>query len=968
MALSKEVEIVLQADARSALDAVKLVQDAAQKASNKQIIKHAESIGNTAAKLVSSVLDSTNRGFRDSMLKTVNDASQKIGDKLRKALEEKDTVIQYRALREVKRQMDAFDKLATEDTQKALSIGVKDAFSAENLKEFGSYLTNTLEKSLNGVDPNDLGGLAKSLGSVVSSGLLAGARKAKAQETAAMAAGSVDAAVFADLAVAMTGAAAAITGVAAVLALFVAWAKAADDYQAKLNKSLLDGAAVADIMGMSYAQGAKQGATLTEIMNDAREAALGTAVQFKMSTEETARVLQELNSAGITYKRIIAGATTAAERQAQFTDAITQTLTYSSLLGVSVSELAGYQNTLMKDVNLTFDRTFDVFSAISEASKASNVQTKTFFTAISQATSGMALYNVRIGQAIGLVQSFSKIVGETDAAKVLGDLTGKKSADERLRIGKTAIEAVGIDKVRDLFRRTTEGGMEEFQRTFAKYGEEIKKIFTSAGRAELGEGLMSSDSEVRAKAAKELAALPDNIREEIKAKMLNIEGGAASRSFGAFALAAKGMTGGLDQIAGVMNQLDMAGKLLMMDYQATILENKGKGSLESATSRATLQQFMSVLGLDEDQLTPLLQYRQYAKAVERVRRPGEAEESDVKMLQDAGFTVEGDRVLSKDGKEIESLADVVYGLGAKMESADAAADRQTAIERQRMQGTITDALNAWVQGELFENALADQGLLGQILTYISDGAFDPNKVAAEREQKQRDFSASSERVEAAKAAREEVVKSSGGDKSTSEYDAAQRQVEAATFQQAQSAVRAGIIGDTVTSDKLGELFGQTEYGKSSSELVEYRSAEQRYLDAYNAYQAALNDAREKADKNDKINPDTYPTVVAARTKMEEAQAGLAGFAQELSGVSMQPSVDPASGQVQLKQVNDAFISKDGTMYHGPSADNILMFKDGGPLDPRAASGPTTYNVININGGDQALIYRTVTRAMQAAKA
>ena len=54
------------------------------------------------------------------------------------------------------------------------------------------------------------------------------------------------------------------------------------------------------------------------------------------------------------------------------------------------------------------------------------------------------------------------------------------------------------------------------------------------------------------------------------------------------------------------------------------------------------------------------------------------------------------------------------------------------------------------------------------------------------------------------------------------------------------------------------------------------------------------------------------------------------------------------------------------MYRGPSADNILMFKDGGPLDPRTGGGGGGV-VININGGDQAMVYRTVARAMRASQ-
>jgi hypothetical protein len=43
-----------------------------------------------------------------------------------------------------------------------------------------------------------------------------------------------------------------------------------------------------------------------------------------------------------------------------------------------------------------------------------------------------------------------------------------------------------------------------------------------------------------------------------------------------------------------------------------------------------------------------------------------------------------------------------------------------------------------------------------------------------------------------------------------------------------------------------------------------------------------------------------------------------------------------------------------------------MFKDGGPLDPRTGGGGGNV-VININGGDQAMVYRTVARAMRATQ-
>lgn len=943
MALSREVEIILKADGRAAKAAYDKIVEAATQAGNDAtkdaLSDYAQRMGNTAAQLVSTALASTNRRFAANLESTIENASQGISAGIRAAMAESDDLVAAEKLRQVKRQMEAFEKLAKDDVQSALSTGIKDAFKAENLRELGSSFSDGLTSALNGVDLNDLGGFVKTIGGAASKGLATMSNVAKAKETAAVAAGDAGTAqALATAASAMSAGAVAFTAVAAALALFVAYGKAADDYQSRLNKTLLEGASVADIMGVAYQKGARSSLELADTMQAARKASVDTAVQFRMSTEETARVLQDLNSAGITYKRIVDGAQTAAEAQYRFAEAINRTITYSSLLGVSVSELASYQNTLMKDVNMSLDRTFDVFAAINEASMASGMSTKTFFTAISQATSGMALYNVRIDQAIGLIKSFGEIVGETDAGKVLGDLTGKKGIDERLRITATAIETVGLEKVQDLFRRTTEAGAAEFQRSFSKDPEDSKKIlqvFRDAGQEALGQGLLSADVKKRTEATKALATLPDEIREQIKAGMEGVQEGAASRAFGAFALSAKGTVGGVDETAGVMNKLDMAGKILMMDYQARALEAQGQ-SLESATSKATLQQFLGALGEDEDQLEPILRYRQYAAAVGRIRG-GEGTPTDQETLERLGFTVQDNKVM-KGADEIRDLADVVYGLGvATTESEESKQARADAVQRQRMQGTITEALNSWVQGSLFESALAPNGLLGEILKWISDGEKDPERMEAERR-------AGIAAIERAQAGLDDVREFTEGDDSP-----AARAIRA----DAEAKVAGAQFGARLTP---GVGVSGKELGKAVGRSSDVGMALANQLSAYQQA-AATATARRRSEIDDE-----------AKTQLEALASEVLGRPVEASfdvkgGVKITPTATPTPTPTP---VQDAFISKDGAMYRGPSADNILMFKDGGPLDPRTGGGGGNV-VININGGDQAMVYRTVARAMRATQ-
>lgn len=967
MALNREVEIVLAVNSMAAKQALESIEGYATRATTAIVQNKIKDIGTTTVTQTMAMMDrisrESNTHLANNMREQATKASQSISAALRDvsalsaAGDEEGAVLR---LREMSKQMEAYKKLTEdEDIQKALGVGIKDAFSMANLRDAASNLSDVFERALNGVDPNDLGGFVKSLGGAASKGLARLGEQQKAKQVALTAAGDVAGAKAAgSMAAALTGAAAAIAAVAAVFALFVAFLKAADDYQAKLNKTILEGASVADIMGVAYETGGRNLLTLTETMSAARRAAVDTAVQFKMTTDETARVLSELNSAGITYKRIIDGARTASEAQDNFAAAISQTITYSSMLGVSVSELAQYQNTLMKDVNLSLDRTFDVFGAISEASKASGMATKTFFTAISQATSGMALYNVRIDQAIGLVAAFAKSVGETDAGKVLGELTGKKSVDERLRMAATAVESVGIEEVRNLYRDSALASADEFQRSFAGQADAIAKVFADAGQEELGKGLMSTDAKKRAQAVQSLADLPDAIREQLMAAMENIQGGAASRMFGTTAIASKGIKGDLDTLAGSMNQLDLAAKLELMDMQLKLMEREGKKP-EEALRSATGQKFLEAFGLTEDQIVPLLRGQAYREAVNRVRSPGEASPGDIETLKGAGFTVAGDKVFDKFGREVESIGDVFRGLSASMESAQTAEDRRVANERQQMQGTITDALNAWVQGSLFENALADAGLLGQILKFISDGEYDPERIARERETKTAALAAATERKERADAALQagpNMTPLLPGEEAGPGLMELEAEARAADIGRA--GAKAG-LGITASGQNANAVLAELAMGGESGQAA--MAQIQPLVTAY-----------EEANKKAALailNPEYATEYPLAHIEYLQAKAQLEKAISEITGRPLEV-FGQMPGDTTFKpatKVNDAFISKDGAMYHGPSADNILMFKDGGPLDPRTGGGGGGNVVININGGDQAMVYRTVARAMRAAE-
>ena len=430
-----------------------------------------------------------------------------------------------------------------------------------------------------------------------------------------------------------------------------------------------------------------------------------------------------------------------------------------------------------------------------------------------------------------------------------------------------------------------------------------------------------------------------------------------------------------------MNQLDQAARIALVDYLAQQLEQSGKTDLSTVMESGQLQTALAAFEVTEDQLAVLADYRAKLKAAKAIQRKGAADDEASKAVLGGGFTVDGDSVKNKFGDEITDIADIIRGMGVDLESGDAAQARKDANEKQRMSGTITEALNAWVQGSLFESALAPTGTLNQILKWVSKSEFDPEKMAKDEEDRLKAVTDAQAKVEAATAAKDEATRNSGG-AVTSEVTAAAA---------AESVAKAELAGVGVAPRKGTSVVSSAfaaRYKEGAKDAGEAGQITSSILDAaFKEYQDILDIATVSRNfgSPELLSPELQAIALqkgilkkGERGNLEEtgkyydvrsaAKEAAESAAATISGIPMKAS--PIFGRKEpfkLTAVEDAFISKDGSMYRGPSADNILMFKDGGPLDPRNGGGGGGV-VININGGDQAMVYRTVARAMRAAQA
>jgi hypothetical protein len=268
--------------------------------------------------------------------------------------------------------------------------------------------------------------------------------------------------------------------------------------------------------------------------------------------------------------------------------------------------------------------------------------------------------------------------------------------------------------------------------------------------------------------------------------------------------------------------------------------------------------------------------------------------------------------------------------------------------------------------------------LNQILKWVSKSEVDPEKMAADRERRSQEVdkrSAAATTAQGAAARAQTAASGVGADPAL---------IAKAKTTKTEAERLSGLAGGAEAVEKLGSrpvshstfikalkegshgagggLTGSVAINVLGDQLEELDKITQAYIAVLTGKEK---DRHQSILQKYGLTVDSSPGAVHGILVQESDK--VKAKASELTGSPVSLGFDLNGTKPSTVTVNDAFISKDGSMYRGPSADNILMFKDGGPLDPRNGGGGGGV-VININGGDQAMVYRTVARAMRAAQA
>lgn len=845
----------------------------------------------------------------------------KMGENLLKAIktaeDSTDPSEKAHAYAEMSRLLKTVNSMAADDYADKMTAGFRSALlNRDTMKNFGREMTSTMEKSFSRVDVDMFKDLGVNLLESLKKGTAAKAGALREQEAAALASG--DAAAAAALgrsAMALTGITAALAGAAAAFAMFAAYSVAADEYLAKMNQTLLEGASYGDILGTTME---KTGKGLGITLSSARKAAADVALAYGMSADETARALSELGQAGIKYSEILQGDETAVGQQRKFRKELEDTIGVSKALGLSVQEVAQYRNALNTELNIPLEQTFDAFSMIHEAATRSGMSTRNFFTAVSQATSGMALYNVRVEEAVGLIGAMAKSVGETDAAAAFKGLVGERTDGAQEAMKKMVLASGGDPrKLIPAFTAATERAVATFAEKMVGRQDEASKGM-GADMAS-----MFFDPSKRGELSKRLASMSGQQISDIMAQLSPD----MAREFAKVAGVAGGMRGTAQAQGASFAQMSDAERTAMTLQIMKLLEGQGVNASEALFRDSRMRAFFESLGLgSQEVMTAATSLQGDMRAINDILA-GRGTEASRARLEQAGFKVEGNKVLSATGAEVRTEDDYLVGLGsaARAQAQDLSNTKSSGEQMAESTATMAQILETWSRTKLFESVFQEGK--GYLWKFVNDAL--------------------------------------GGDLTPMDREAAL--AAAAKVREAQRGVEEGPVDVGTLGTGIADMAARQDSRKMQDFLQSTGLQNDPVI-------AKL--VKDIAAERNRINAENYDDVRHSSGSYRAAEASpelnslyeaIGSRASKLSGNDVQFSTSGLDGLFSVKATTPSqdFIYRpgQGIQKFSPN-DTVVGMKPGGPI--ATGGGMGGHVTINVNGGDPAATYNTVTKAVRAA--
>jgi len=506
--------------------------------------------------------------------------------------------------------------------------------------------------------------------------------------------------------------AATVGALGAVVALLMkAWSQATE-----LNKAILDGASAMDVAAASGGDLYKSLETIKYAAND-----VGFNLREGVNAEEFIKVINTFQEAGITFKELSEYTEDASNQVAAYKAAVKSATVWARAFGMSQEEISTNMADYMQELSYSLEDVNQRFAAVSKVAQMSGFGTKRFFSMILQATSGMAMYNVRMEEASGLLTRLGKILGTKMGGEFFQDLAGgfiEESAGEKVK----RIIMTGRGETTRILSDEAARRSKDFVTKLNDNQKTMIADILGLNEVDLKKGKIAGGD-----IASAINALSADKQTMLLGK-LNAQNADLGRNFNNLLDSTRGMSGDMGDMMIAMNNLGPGGVLTMKLTQA---ENM-LGDI-SGWERDQLFAAEGMLGLSQKQIFELRQLDKSSEASFKYLQGDEArqerlnavlsgtfEEYQVRMLTEMGGYIDlngkivaasldatGKRIVEDSEIPLESAKDLLAA-SADMMALIEEPDEQIKLARQVAVHTMTlgdimkNTIGAWLQ-KIWEN-------------------------------------------------------------------------------------------------------------------------------------------------------------------------------------------------------------------------------------------------------------------------
>lgn len=397
---------------------------------------------------------------------------------------------------------------------------------------------------------------------------------------ARMGAGAAGAAGLSGAASALTAAAGSITAVTAPLAAVFAVIGAGYGQTKELNKALLDSATAADLLGENTEDIRMLGAeydALNVRLKMLRRVTIDAAYDFRMSKDEVSGYIGALNEAGLTVNEFRGIVSEGTSDMKAYTDVTRTAILASQGLGISASETGDFMNKMTRDLGADLTDVQGAFGMIFSEARKAGMSTKDFFAVMNEASSGMALYNFRLSDTLGLFTDLVDILGEDLAKQQIGLEGTFRQMGMQQRVKTTML--MGTDRARGIASADAKAQGREFAKSFGDL----------PGIGNLGDPEM-------------LKRLGGMSGEEFRRVYAGVSDPAAKRQLVSIRELSKSLDGGFMDVAQSLGSLSKTGELAAQLSQGAALS--GGEALSEMSGRQQMM-IQEALGIGGDQFETL---------------------------------------------------------------------------------------------------------------------------------------------------------------------------------------------------------------------------------------------------------------------------------------------------------------------------------------------------------------------------